>query len=911
MILRFKIDYRTTWGERIYVCGSTPELGEWQIEQCPEMMLVGAETWELVLDLPYEKIPAFEYKYLIKNDEGRLTWEFGNNRALRFSGKKYEIIDLLDTWRATQGLDNLFLTKAFSDIVFRRNERTRFSMGRKKVTHLFQVHAPKLPAHHILCVLGDDEALGEWDLSKAVPMSDEGFPLWKAGVKIQKQGPISYKYAIYEKESMTFVRWEGGENRVSYAGVEKSTQRLIITTDAFIKEEGELWKGTGVAIPIFSLRSQESAGVGEFLDIKKLVDWCKAAHVNMIQVLPINDTIASHSWTDSYPYKGISVFALHPMYANMKAICSYHKIKLPSSYLEKTTELNRNEVVDYEAAVDIKSNFYAEVYPTVKANLAQDKTYQAFFKEQKEWLVPYAAFSYLRDLHKNPDFSRWGEYAQFDQEKIERLCSPGEAHYDDIGIHYFIQFHLHLQLLEAVEYAHEKNIVLKGDIPIGISRYSVDAWQAPKLYNMETQAGAPPDAFAISGQNWGFPTYNWYEMAKDDFKWWKQRLTHMAQYFDAYRIDHILGFFRIWEIPYHSLEGLMGHFNPSMAFHRDELFQRGLPFDYERYCSPYIRGHMLVGLFGEYTDWVIQEFLEEYQPGHFRIKLPYHTQRSVLEYVSQLSGFPREAKERIIYGMFSLINEVLFFEAPFSSGTAFNPRIAMQHTRSFMELDAYSQEILNRLYDDFFYKRHEGFWREEAMRKLPAIIGATDMLVCGEDLGMVPATVPSVMDELGILSLEIQRMPKDQHREFGHPADYPYMSVCSTSSHDMSTIRGWWEEDRELVQRFYETILGHNDAAPYFCEPWIAEEVLVQHLYSPSMWAVFPIQDLLAIDGQIRREMPQEEQINVPANPNHYWQYRMHMNLEELITETSFSQKLAGLIQKSGRGIQQVEKEKV
>ncbi|MEL6192326.1 MAG: 4-alpha-glucanotransferase [Bacteroidota bacterium] len=911
MILRFKIDYRTTWGEKVCVSGGLPELGEWNSEKSPDMVLVGGETWELILDIPYDELPSFEYKYLVKHDDGGAIWEFGKNRVFSIPTKKYEILDLLDSWRSGKERENVFLTKAFSDIVFRRTDTKSFSMGRKKVTHLFQVKAPKLPANQILCILGDADALGEWDLNKAVPMSDEEFPLWKVGVKIQKPGPVSYKYAIYEKDSMEFIRWEGGENRVSYAGIESNPKRLVVKTDAFTHQEDELWKGTGVAIPVFSLRTKDSAGVGEFQDIKRLVDWCKASQINMIQVLPINDTIASHTWTDSYPYKGISVFALHPMFSNMEAICSYHEIKLAKAYKQQAEELNRHDVVDYEAAVKLKSEFYAETFQKVKAKLEKDKTYQAFFEEQKGWLVPYAAFSYLRDLHKNPDFTRWGEYAKYDEKKIGKLTSPSNSYHDDIAIHYFIQFHLHLQLLDAVEYAHENNIILKGDIPIGISRYSMDAWQEPHLYNMETQAGAPPDGFAISGQNWGFPTYNWHEMAKDNFGWWKTRLTHMAQYFDAYRIDHILGFFRIWEIPYHSVEGLMGHFNPSMAFSKDELFNRGLPFDYERYCSPYVRGHMLVGLFGEYTDWVVQEFLEEYMPGHFRIKLPYHTQRAVLEYVRKLSNFPREAKERIIYGMFSLLNEVLFFEAPFSNGGAFNPRIAMQHTHSFRELDGYSQEILNRLYDDFFYKRHEEFWREEAMRKLPTIIGATDMLVCGEDLGMVPATVPSVMDELGILSLEIQRMPKDEDREFGHPADYPYMSVCSTSSHDMSTVRGWWEEDRGLVQRFYNSILGHQGEAPYFCEPWIAESVLVQHLYSPSMWAVFPLQDLLAIDGGLRREKPQEEQINVPANPNHYWQYRMHMNLEDLIKETDFNQKLAHLIQVSGRGIQQLEKEMV
>ena len=152
------------------------------------------------------------------------------------------------------------------------------------------------------------------------------------------------------------------------------------------------------------------------------------------------------------------------------------------------------------------------------------------------------------------------------------------ADYPHISIYYFIQFHLHLQLLEATNYARANGVVLKGDIPIGISRNSVEAWTEPHYFNLNGQAGAPPDDFSVNGQNWGFPTYNWEVMEQDDYSWWMKRFRKMSEYFDAYRIDHILGFFRIWEIPMHAVHGLLGQFVPSLPMSREEIESYGLPF---------------------------------------------------------------------------------------------------------------------------------------------------------------------------------------------------------------------------------------------------------------------------------------------------------------------------------------------
>ena len=734
-------------------------------------------------------------------------------------------------------------------------------------------------------------------------MSDAEFPIWKGEIKLEKaEQDIEYKYGIFDHKKKKLVEWELGENRRLIIDGQNKDQ-FTIKTDLKFRYPFGLWKGAGVAIPVFSLRSQNSYGVGEILDIKLLIDWAVKTGLKIVQILPINDTVATHTWTDSYPYATISVFALHPMYLNLPAIGELKNTKEMKQFRKKGEELNELNAIDYEAVMNLKSPFYKKIYDQNKRQFLKEEKYKAFFEDNKEWLVSYAAFSRLRDQYGTADFTRWGEYATFKKSKIEALADPKGKDYDDFAVHYFIQYHLHLQMQEVADYAREKGVVLKGDIPIGIYRNSADAWVEPQLYRMDKQAGAPPDAYAISGQNWGFPTYNWEEMAKDGYDWWRRRLSAMATYFDAYRIDHILGFFRIWEIPMDSVEGLMGRFNPAIPMFKYELDGNGLHFDYDRFCKPYICEYMLDELFGEDKEEVIANYLNHGEGDFYHMKDEFDTQRKVEEHFTPIliDEDQKERHLRIKHGLFTLIGNVLLLEDPNSNGQGFHPKIALHFTYSFKELDDQTKSALDKIYLHYYYDRQENFWKEKAMIKLPAIINATNMLVCGEDLGMVPDCVPGVMDELCLLNLEIQRMPKKTKDEFSHPSESKYLSVVSPSCHDMSTIRGWWEEDSERTQRFYNNLLGHFGSAPQFCDPWVSREMIIQHLHAPAMWAIFPIQDLVAMDEKLRLENPFLEQINEPSNPKNYWRFRFHRNMEDLLEAEGFNKMLDDLVTLSGR----------
>jgi 4-alpha-glucanotransferase len=899
MKLIFYLRYKSEWGQVICLTGSDPALGSWNADHSLQLEYAGHDLWRLEINT--EVTERVEYKYLIKSENGLIRWESGPNRLLEPEEGRTMIIR--DSWMVDMDPDRALLTKVFTEVIMKPSSLLPFSPAQKNQAAIRLVMtAPRVGPGYALGVLGNIDPLGRW--SKPLLMSNMNFPHWQADIPLNEHTRhLRYKYVIIELSSGSINTWEEGFDREVDVEEAISHQALVVQRDEGFRYPIGNWKGAGVAIPVFSLRTKESFGVGEFSDLKKLVDWCVRTGMKMIQILPINETVATHSWLDSYPYKSISVKALHPMYLNLEKMGRLRDETLMKEFLEKKTHLNKLSYVDYVEVTKYKARYFKFIFDQDWPKVSKSKAYKDFFAANKDWLVFYAAFCYLRDRHNTSNFRLWEGYSTYNSEQIAELTDPRRDFHEHIAVHYFIQYHLDLQLKEAVDYAHQHRIGIKGDIPIGISPDSIEAWTEPELFNLNGQAGAPPDDFAIMGQNWGFPTYNWDEMAKNGFQWWKGRLNMMEKYFDAYRIDHILGFFRIWEIPQNALHGLLGYFKPGLPLSVQEIEGRGIWFDYDRMVKPYIRGHFLRDFFGEYADEVRLKYLNELEYNVFELKPEFNTQKKIQAcFTPQGETRNITLKEVMIRdGLMGLLDEVLFIPDPYSEKPAFHPRIAFHYTYTYRELDPQLRNRLNELYIHFFYRRHDEFWKQQAMSKLPDIVRASNMLVCGEDLGMVPDSVPEVMAQLNILSLEIQRMPKNPKIEFGHPADAPYLSVCTTSTHDMSTVRGWWEEDREKTQRFYRNLLGHNDLAPFYAEPWVCREIINQHLHSPGMWTIFPIQDLIAMDGSMRWDQTDKERINVPSNPENKWQYRMILSLEELIQADEFNSLILGMVHIAGR----------
>lgn len=858
------------------------------------MSYVDQSHWHFHLELTRDQADSYDklsYHYLFEDSIGSVNSDYCKNRFILLQNHKNGLL-LMDSWVDMGAVSNVFHTAPF-DHIFSTKRKVVKPIQLKTKSNRFSIDAPMLSEEFQLGLLGSSEVLGNWSVSKVQKMQFTGSH-WIADIdSADAQVSFEYKYCLLDA-SGNFIAYENGENRKF--NLLHHTQKPCLIQDGYARFEN-YWRGAGLAIPVFSLRSAQSTGVGEFTDINLLVDWAEKVSLRMIQLLPVNDTTSTHTRADSYPYAAISAFALHPMYASIAKIAGKKHAKCIKSYLSRKDELNASIGVDYEAVMELKWDALTSLYQSMKDEVFQEDDYGIFFLENKSWLVPYAAYSFLRDKFGSPDASKWGKYATFNDALIKELCAPGAENFDAIALHYFIQYQLHLQLKNAHDYANSKGIILKGDIAIGVHRNGADTWTQPSLYNLDMQAGAPPDDFAVKGQNWGFPTYNWDTMKADGFAWWRQRFQQMSNYFDAFRIDHILGFFRIWSIPEHAVEGIMGRFVPAIPVSRFEFEQRGVFIDNTRFCKPFITD-AVIGQMSGHLDSKVKYFLQSNGDSTYRFNSIFDTQRKIEDYFkAQPEEHDHKELKQVLFNLHS--NIILWTDSEDNNG--FHFRFNATNTLSFQSLDAHAQHQLTSLYDDYFYHRQEHIWKHEALEKLPALKLCTDMLICGEDLGMVPKSVPAVMSTLGFLSMEVQRMPKQLNTPFFDPSTAPYLSVVTPSTHDMSTIREWWLEDRNKTQQFYNEQLWQHGEAPAAATSHVVRAVILQHLASPAMWAVFQLQDFLAMSDGLRLENPYAERINIPGDPNHYWRFRMHMTIEELIKNDTFNQDLQYLISANNR----------
>ena len=882
MLLNFSIHYHAQWGEQICVIGHTWSEANPLILQCTE-----GNNWQRSIPIP-DFVNELQYRYALRRKDGSYLYEFGKDRYVYLNGV-FQEHTLKDFWR-TNSAEEAFMTRAFTQCLFYRKRKAADLDGRENL--VFQIRLPQIEKDQCLGLMGNIPALGEWNANRILLLDDSHYPMWKAKIRLESPAEIDYKYVIINKNDGRIIDLEAGENR--HLSFQAEHGRCICSDHAFRYSQAA-WKGAGVAVPVFSLRSDEGFGIGEFMDLKKLADWAAKTGMQMIQTLPINDTTLYHSRRDSYPYNAVSVFALNPIFLNIEKMGRLTP-KKKEAYLAEKAALNALSIADYEKVAQAKEKYFRFLFKREKDNIFRSAEYLSFLQKNRDWLIPYAVFCYLRDRFGTPNFRSWSILSTYNEAEVAKMMDPAYPDADKIAYHLYLQFHLDKQLSEVHAYMHQLGIAFKGDIPIGISPDSVDAWTHPELFNLSASAGAPPDSFSLSGQNWGFPTYNWKVMAEDGFRWWRRRFSKMSDYFDAYRIDHILGFFRIWEINKQDVWGLCGRFSPALPYSMEDLRALGLDLSEEELTLPYIPLYSLSELFGKESSLVAQTFFD-IQGDICRFKSEFDTQRKLKAYFKDHHAFKHLSADdcnNLLENLYLLHSDVLFVR-DLQQPELLHPRIALYESYHYKALPAEQQSLLWQIHEDFFYHRHNAFWKESAMAKLPSLIEATDMLVCGEDLGMVPACVPDVMNELGILSLEIQRMPKAMGCEFGDTHTLPYLSICTTGTHDMNPLRAWWQEDQEKTQRYFQQILQHEGEAPATCSADMVREIIAQHMQSPAMWTVLPLQDYLACSAETAHRDAQSERINEPVNNHNYWCYRMHIALDDLLQREDFCENIRSL----------------
>ena len=814
MKLQFNIEYQTTFGEELVLNVLSGEKTSHKVEQHKMATLDGLH-WNCELTKSVKTSAYIDYYYSVQRgeDEARHEWlvephrlEFAAIRGIRYT--------IYDHWIDIPE-DSYMYSSAFTDCVSARKRGMSEQKEFGKTVRL-KVRAPQLRSNERLAIVGGGPALGNWEARHAMAMVEHDANEWVVSLDADKlPQTFEFKFVVFGNGDQPV--WENGMNRtVSLPEIELGEVVVYELPQAYFPVYP--WKGAGTVIPIFSLRSEGSFGVGDFGDLKMMIEWCDKTKQRVLQVLPINDTNMTKTWQDSYPYNSISIYALHPQYTDFRQLPAIKDETKREAFENLRKELNALPQIDYERMFSAKLDYLREIFAQEWTAVQRRESYKTFFEQNKEWLVPYAAFCYYRDLYGTAVFSEWPKEATLNN--TQKTTFKGKK---ELQFWYFVQYNLDAQMREAHAHARAHRVILKGDIPIGISRDGVEAWVEPKYFNLNGQAGAPPDAFSADGQNWGFPTYNWDAMLADGCSWWVRRFRKMAEYFDAYRIDHVLGFFRIWEIPMPHKSGLMGQFSPALGMSREEIEAYGVQF-----------------------------------------------------------------------------NEGLFL-VDHKRSDRWHPRIAVQYQEAYQNISEDQKFCFNRLYNDYFYRRNNQFWYTEAMKKLPKLTQATRMLVCAEDLGMVPDCVPWVMNELRILSLEIQSMPKDPTTRFGKLSHNPYRSVDTISTHDMATLRQWWDEDEERSQTYFNTSLRRGGPAPRPLPGWLAKDIVSRHLTSPSMLCLLSFQDWMSIDEKLRLPDENAERINIPANPRHYWRYRMHLTIEQLMQADELNEEISTLIIQSGR----------
>ena len=635
----------------------------------------------------------------------------------------------------------------------------------------------------------------------------------------------------------------------------------------------------GAAIPVSALRSEKSIGVGEFADLAVFGTFCAKMGIKLIQILPVNDT-----GYQSSPYSALTAFGLHPLYLRLSDLPESSGFEAEIENLRK--KFNNVVRFPYESLLRAKMDLLRSMFKNSILKITTSTSLQSWIA-QNPWVKSYAVFRRLKEINGEKSWREWfGEGRQF-ASNIDTLWNDPSLE-DEHLFWAWLQQALDTQFSAAAGVLTDLGIALEGDLPILMNEDSCDVWAHPEIFNLEFSAGAPPDMYSPDGQNWGFPTYNWQAQSKDGYIWWKARLKTAEKYYQYYRIDHVLGFFRIWASRREDNSALLGRYIPFIPVNPNDF--NDLSYDEGRIrwiTSPHI-------VTGEVWDalkagWGGAYGEEELSAAAFRV-FDLALDRIGEEDLWLFKKVFRGEKDIAALDIHSAAKNFLikawgnriFFE---HEKNLYYPVWYYRNSRAYLSL---SEDEKKRL-DALLWKRHhdsERIWEEEGKRLLSVLTVSSSMLPCAEDLGAVPACVPKVLSQLGILGLRVVRW----HREWtkaGEPFvpfdEYPELSVCTPAVHDSSCLREWW--DREADQKVFCDFLG-IPSLPRVYNPGTARLVLSKVASAASRFRVFQIQDLLHLSNRWYAADPASERINVPGTMNDFnWTYRLPAAIEELMKD--------------------------
>lgn len=642
---------------------------------------------------------------------------------------------------------------------------------------------------------------------------------------------------------------------------------------------------TGTAIPVGALKTSNSCGVGEFLDLIPFADFCKKAGLKLIQLLPVNDT-----GTESSPYSALSAFALHPLYISLKSL---PEVEGKEEILAEITKLQKKYEklprFPYRELRRKKLDLLQKIFDSEKDKILSSDELKSWIKDNS-WVQVYSIFMQKKEKKHEASWKEWGE-TQPTKKELDEIWSD-KKNQDGNLFYAWVQMRLDKQFSKASEYAQSLGIKLKGDIPIMMNEDSCDAWAFPEYFNDEMRAGSPPDGPNPVGQNWGFPIYNWDNLKKDDYSWWKQRLIQASKYYQVYRIDHVLGFFRIWATPQRESTAMLGWTQPFEPITTDELHNLGFSDDRITWLSvPHVATNQIEAVNnGDYlgTHGILAKIMDRIgNEEMWRFKPEIKGEKDIWA-----SDIPDHVKPRLaeLWRNRALVKV---------SDGLYSPLWTYHGTTPWQTLSDDEKYRLGQLIVTK-YSKMEVLWEEQARTLLGDLTSCTDMVACAEDLGSNPESLPRVLNDLSILSLRVVRWSRNWNAG-GEPYyqfwEYPYLSVTTSSVHDSSTARLWWLKEGDAWD-FYRTFPGETDVQPGTYNSKTARYLLSKMAESNSAFCIHPLQDFLGLVDEYFDENPDNERVNIPGSVNEFnWTYRLPVSVEKLIKNKELIGEINNVVQ--------------
>lgn len=694
---------------------------------------------------------------------------------------------------------------------------------------------------------------------------------------------------------------------------------------------------TGVVVPLSALYTKDSPAVGDFVSLKAFADFCAQCGLGVIQLLPVNDT-----GTQSSPYSALSAFALHPMYIHIESLPEFEDAMkncrpFSAAYKAFVKECKYGARFDYAKVSEGKIKLLHLLYSYMEKVISSKKksaqtpsdSSKSFadhydyeiktFVADNPWVVAYAVFKDLKDSFSQASWKEWTEDKRTMNRRQIELRWSNRALRSSHNFYVWCQMRAASQFKDASNYIRAQGIILKGDLPILMNEDSVDCWAWPEFFNQELRAGSPPDADNPLGQRWGFPTYNWDKIISDDFSWWKDRVRFASNYYSAFRLDHVLGFFRIWEYSEKETTAFLGHTNPYAYTERRVLQKMGFDDGRLHWLSqPHIPTEAVGSILGNWDEArsVMSKIcvrIGDEELWNFKDEITCDSLIYATAFVDD------EEKNRAIQNVLAEkwrdrtlieIEKDRFVPVWSYSATTAWKSLSMEEKKSLEQEFAALQEQENEL------------WKSHAFEILRPIVKKTEMQACAEDLGANLPALNEVLPALDIASLRVVRWTRrwDQMNQPYEAFDtYPHLSVTSTSVHDSSTIREWWQNEKQSVWAFLETVKSAEQKNELFApdldtlmekkpdeslkkypvnvdtcfDPKVAAFVLEKCAGTRSRWFINPLQDYLYLDASCYREKAGDERINVPGTVNeNNWTYRMPVSVEDLASKSALIQEI-------------------